>query len=529
MAGAGEALRPQRRLRWVLVHVVAARAGRDRHHRQRSAHETAAEVAGAERGLARRPCLRRRRAGRLVRLRQTRGFPQAAEVALTRLRRRRGRLEHPLLLRQGRFSGQGNRPGAAAARAAQHPSRGRAHRRGLSRAAARDERERVHGNGALPGIGGLRRRHLAPARAAAGAALPRLRVKVPVVPWPGMREEPLSDRTTASAASADDATFDLTLRPRDFDEVVGQRALIDNLKVFVKAAGGRKEPLDHVLFCGPPGLGKTSLAHVIAHELGSQIHVTSGPALERKGDLAGILTNLAENDVLFIDEIHRMNPAIEENLYPAMESFTFDIVIGDGAGARALKLPLKRFTLIGATTRTGLLTGPLRDRFGIVSRLDYYPAEDLQEIVRRSALKLTVRLDDGGAREIARRARGTPRIANRLLRRVRDFAEVEGDGAVNRPVADRALQRLEVDAAGLDAMDRKILVSLIDKFGGGPVGLETLATVTGERSDTLEDVYEPYLLMEGYLARTPRGRVATQRAFEHLGKKAPAGLQGSLL
>src|SRR2546428_1541138 len=241
-----------------------------------------------------------------------------------------------------------------------------------------------------------------------------------------MREEPLSDRTTASAASSDDATFDLTLRPRNFDEVVGQRALIDNLKVFVKAAAGRKEPLDHVLFCGPPGLGKTSLAHVIAHELGSQIHVTSGPALERKGDLAGILTNLAENDVFFIDEIHRMNPAIEENLYPAMESFTFDIVIGDGAGARALKLPLKRFTLIGATTRTGLLTGPLRDRFGIVSRLEYYPPEDLQEIVRRSAAKLSVHLDEGGAREIARRARGTPRIANRLLRRGRAFRGAGG-------------------------------------------------------------------------------------------------------
>src|SRR5437879_1161369 len=344
-----------------------------------------------------------------------------------------------------------------------------------------------------------------------------------------MREEPLSDRTTASSASSDDATFDLTLRPRDFDEVVGQRALIDNLKVFVKAAAGRKEPLDHVLFCGPPGLGKTSLAHVIAHELGSQIHVTSGPALERKGDLAGILTNLGDNDVLFIDEIHRMNPAIEENLYPAMESFTFDIVLGDVAGARALKLPLKGFTLIGATTRTGLLTGPLRDRFGIVSRLDYYPPEDLQEIVRRSARKLSVRLDEGGAREIARRARGTPRIANRLLRRVRDFAEVEGDGKVTQAVADRALQRLEVDAAGLDAMDRKILVSLIDKFAGGPVGLETLAMAAGERSDTLEDVYEPYLLMEGYLAHPPRGRVATQRAFEHLHRRAPAGLQGSLL
>src|SRR5256886_969286 len=252
-----------------------------------------------------------------------------------------------------------------------------------------------------------------------------------------MQEEPLDHRTTASAASGDDARFDLTLRPRDFSEVVGQRALIENLKVFVKAAAARKEPLDHVLFCGPPGLGKTSLAHVIANELGAQIHVTSGPALERKGDLAGILTNLAENDVLFIDEIHRMNPAIEENLYPAMETFSFDIVIGDGAGARALKLPLKRFTLIGATTRTGLLTGPLRDRFGIVSRLGYYPPEDLQEIVRRPALKLSVRLDEGGAGEIARRARGTPRIANRLLRRVRAFAaeERERPGTAGGPAS----------------------------------------------------------------------------------------------
>src|SRR5437868_9276693 len=327
----------------------------------------------------------------------------------------------------------------------------------------------------------------------------------------------------------DDARFDGSLRPKSLDEVVGQTALLDNLKVFVKAAGARHEPLDHVLFCGPPGLGKTSLAHVIANEMGAQIHVTSGPALERKGDLAGILTNLGDGDVLFIDEIHRLNPAIEENLYPAMESWTFDIVIGDGAGARAIKLPLKRFTLIGATTRTGLLTGPLRDRFGIVNRLDYYPPGDLQEIVRRSAQKLEVRLDEGGAGEIARRARGTPRIANRLLRRVRDFAEVEGDGRVTRPVADRALQRLEVDAAGLDAMDRKILVSLIDKFGGGPVGLETLAMAAGERADTLEDVAEPYLLTEGYLARTPRGRVAAQRAGEHLRRTLPAGRQAPLL
>jgi Holliday junction DNA helicase RuvB len=337
------------------------------------------------------------------------------------------------------------------------------------------------------------------------------------------------DREIAPAPLGDDDRFDLTLRPRNFAEVVGQRALIDNLRVFVQAAKLRKEPLDHVLFCGPPGLGKTSLAHVIANELGAQIHVTSGPALERKGDLAGILTNLNENDVLFIDEIHRMNPAIEENLYPAMETYTFDIVIGDGAGARALKLPLKRFTLVGATTRTGLLTGPLRDRFGIVSRLDYYPPEDLQEIVGRSSRKLQVKIDEGGAREIARRARGTPRIANRLLRRVRDFAEVEGDGKVTQSIADHSLQRLGVDAAGLDAMDRKILSSLIEKFGGGPVGVETIATAVGERADTMEDVYEPYLLMEGYLARTPRGRVATARAFQHLGKKPPAGPQGTLL
>jgi len=327
----------------------------------------------------------------------------------------------------------------------------------------------------------------------------------------------------------DDARFDSSLRPRNFDEVVGQTALLDNLKVFVKAARARGEPLDHVLFCGPPGLGKTSLAHVIAHELAAQIHVTSGPALERKGDLAGILTNLAEGDVLFIDEIHRLNPAIEENLYPAMETYTFDIVIGDGAGARAIKLPLQRFTLIGATTRTGLLTGPLRDRFGIVNRLDFYPPGDLQEIVRRSARKLQVDLDDGGAHEIARRARGTPRIANRLLRRVRDFAEVDGDGKVTQRVADRALRRLEVDAAGLDPMDRRILLTLIEKFGGGPVGVETVATAVGEQPDTLEDVYEPFLMMEGYLVRTPRGRAVTARAYEHLGRKVPSGLQGSLL
>src|SRR2546421_3375802 len=255
-------------------------------------------------------------------------------------------------------------------------------------------------------------------------------------------EEAKRKRELDGELLGDDARFDWTLRPRTFAEVVGQTALLDNLKVFVRAAKARHEPLDHVLFCGPPGLGKTSLAHVIANELGAQIHVTSGPALERKGDLAGILTNLADGDVLFIDEIHRLNPAIEENLYPAMETYTFDIVIGDGAGARAIKLPLKRFTLIGATTRTGLLTGPLRDRFGIVNRLDFYPPGDLQEIVRRSARKLQGQIDDPGAHEIARRAPGTPRTANRLLRRVRDFAEVEGDVRVSRESADRALLRL---------------------------------------------------------------------------------------
>jgi Holliday junction DNA helicase RuvB len=342
-------------------------------------------------------------------------------------------------------------------------------------------------------------------------------------------EERGIERAVSAEPLADDARFDRTLRPRSFAEVVGQSALVDNLRVFVEAARRRKEPLDHVLFCGPPGLGKTSLAHVIAHELGSAIHVTSGPALEKKGDLAGILTNLGEGDVLFIDEIHRMNPAIEENLYPAMEGFTFDIVIGEGAGARAIKLPLKGFTLIGATTRTGLLTGPLRDRFGIVNRLEYYSADELDEIVRRSAAKLSVALEKDGAREIARRARGTPRIANRLLRRVRDFADIDGDGRITQAVADRALARLEVDRQGLDPMDRKILVALIDKFNGGPVGLDTIAAAVGEQADTVEDVYEPYLLMEGYLYRTPRGRVATPRGYEHLGRKAPPGLQGSLL
>ncbi len=335
-------------------------------------------------------------------------------------------------------------------------------------------------------------------------------------------------REIDATALGDDVQFDRSLRPRTFEDYVGQPALVANLKVFVQAARRRGEPLDHVLFCGPPGLGKTSLAHVIAHELGADLQVTSGPAVERKGDLAGILTNLKKGDVLFIDEIHRLNPAIEENLYPAMEDFVFDLVIGEGPGARNMKLPLQPFTLVGATTRTGLLTGPLRDRFGIVNRLEYYAPEELARIVTRSAQILSIELDPSGAEEIARRSRGTPRIANRLLRRVRDFAEVEGNGVVSRAMADRALGRLEVDARGLDPMDRKILRTICDKFGGGPVGLETIASAVGEQADTVEDVYEPFLLQEGFIHRTPRGRVATPRAFEHLGLRPPQPNQGAM-
>lgn len=336
------------------------------------------------------------------------------------------------------------------------------------------------------------------------------------------------NRPNAPTEHGDDAQFDRSLRPRTFDDYVGQPAVIDNLKVFVSAAKRRDEPLDHVLFCGPPGLGKTSLAYVIAREMGADVQVTSGPAIERKGDLAGILTNLKKGDVLFIDEIHRLNAAVEENLYPAMEDFVFDLVIGEGAGARSMKLPLQPFTLIGATTRTGLLTGPLRDRFGIVNRLEYYRPEELARIVARSAGILEIQLDEDGAHEIARRARGTPRIANRLLRRVRDFAEVDGNGVVTRALADRALGRLEIDALGLDPMDRKILRTICEKFGGGPVGLDTIASAVGEESDTIEDVYEPYLLQEGFVHRTPRGRIATPLAFGHLGLRERSVAQGAM-
>jgi len=320
------------------------------------------------------------------------------------------------------------------------------------------------------------------------------------------------------AASLLDLADEGSLRPRSFVDYIGQRRVVDKLQVYVAAARRRGEALDHCLFSGPPGLGKTSLAHVIAAELGTELHYTNGPALQRKGDLAGILTNLKPGDVLFIDEIHRLAPAVEESLYPAMEDFRFDIVIDSGPAARALRIDLPRFTLIGATTRTGLLASPLRDRFPIVERLDFYPVEELQQIVKRAARILRIEIDEDGALEIARRSRGTPRIANRLLRRVRDFVQEEGGRIIDREGAARALTRLEVDEAGFDAMDRRLLLAIIDRFDGGPVGLETLAASIGEEKDTIEEVYEPFLLQEGYLARTPRGRIATPKAYRHLGR-----------
>jgi len=324
----------------------------------------------------------------------------------------------------------------------------------------------------------------------------------------------------------EDAAVGNLLRPPTLDEYVGQERLRQNLKVFIEAARRRGEPLDHVLFSGPPGLGKTTLAYIIAHEMGVGIETTSGPILERAGDLAALLTNLKEGDVLFIDEIHRLSPVVEEVLYPAMEDFQLDILIGQGPSARSIKIDLPRFTLVGATTRSGLLTAPLRDRFGVVSRLEYYSPEELGIIVRRSARILDVQLTDDGAWEVARRSRGTPRIANRLLKRVRDFAEVRHGGVVDRGVADQALHALEVDEAGLDRMDRRVLQIIIDQFRGGPVGIDTLAASVSEQKDTLEDVYEPYLIQQGYLVRTARGRMATEAAYKHLGRpgRPQAGL-----
>ena len=337
----------------------------------------------------------------------------------------------------------------------------------------------------------------------------------------------MSDRIVAPARIEEDAQYEVGLRPRTLNDYIGQDRIRENLHVAIAAARNRGDALDHALLYGPPGLGKTTLATVIANELGVSIRSTAGPVIERPGDLAAILTSLGEREVLFIDEIHRLAPVIEEILYPAMEDFELDIVIGSGPAARSVKVPLKPFTLVGATTRAGLLTSPLRGRFGIVHRLDFYTESDIEEIVRRSARILGVALDDEAARELARRSRGTPRVANRLLRRVRDYAEVRADGRITPEVASAALQLLEVDALGFDDSDRRLLRAIIDKFGGGPVGLNSLAAAISEEPDAIEDMYEPYLIQIGFLDRTPRGRVATVRAYEFFGLEAP-GRDGRL-
>ncbi|MBU3699256.1 MAG: Holliday junction branch migration DNA helicase RuvB [Candidatus Kapabacteria bacterium] len=318
-----------------------------------------------------------------------------------------------------------------------------------------------------------------------------------------------------------DDDMDASLRPVTFDDFTGQRKIVENLRIFIAAARGRGEALDHVLLTGPPGLGKTTLSHIIAREMGANIKITSGPVLEKPGDLAGLLTSLDENDILFIDEIHRLSPVVEEYLYSAMEDFRLDIMIDSGPAARSVQLSIPRFTLVGATTRQGLLTAPLRSRFGITNRLDYYDATDLKLVIERSASLLGAAIDDEGARELARRARGTPRIANRLLRRTRDFAQVKAGGVISLDIARIALDALEVDEFGLDEMDTRVISALIEKFSGGPVGISTLAVAVGEDAGTLEEVYEPFLIQQGFLQRTPRGRVATPLAYRHIGAERP--------
>lgn len=337
----------------------------------------------------------------------------------------------------------------------------------------------------------------------------------------------MPDPILTSQLNDEEKTYEASLRPTSLAEYVGQMKLKENLTIYIQAARLRGDVLDHVIFYGPPGLGKTTLAHIIARELGVNIKATSGPALEHPGDLAAILSNLSERDVFFIDEIHRLHPTVEEILYPAMEDFQLDLVIGQGPSARSVKLALPRFTLIGATTRAGLLTSPLRERFGVINRLDFYQLSELEEIVNRSARILEIAIDAAGAKEIARRSRGTPRIANRLLKRVRDFAQVKADGRITLEVAHESLGRMEIDDKGFDLMDRKLLLTIIEKFAGGPVGVETLAAAVSEEKDTIEDVYEPFLIQGGYLDRTPRGRLATALAYQHFGKPSPPGAQKS--